>query len=80
MLTCFSPNRDAARPSSPGRCASLTTATSVSSKIMCRAAEHRLGAGHIIHDESGQTFALLYKRLKSQDVDSTFGKCEEALR
>ena len=44
-----------------------------------QAAQHRLGAGRIIRHESGQALALLYIRLKRQDVHSTLRQSEEAL-
>src|SRR5258708_28923662 len=38
-----------------------------------------LGADRIIRQESGQDFTHFYIRLKSQDVNSTFRHCQEAL-
>jgi hypothetical protein len=43
-------------------------------------AQHRLGAGHIIRQESGQALALLYIRLKGQDVHATFRQSEHSPR
>ena len=54
-------------------------ATSVSSKIMRRPPSTALAAGRIIRQESDQALALLYIRLKSQDVHSTLCQSEEAL-
>src|ERR1700722_7398284 len=44
-----------------------------------QSAEYRVGAGRIIGQESNQALALLYIRLKSEDVHSTRRQREEAL-
>src|ERR1022692_2292031 len=44
-----------------------------------QAAQHRIGAGRIVHHESRQALALLYIRLESQDVHAPFRQRQEAL-